>query len=67
MEDCNLVMFTHAINIFEECTSLKKSIPKDFFTSLLNDLLTKDLVTFSNLVLVEFMKPKRGLYATPSM
>ncbi len=66
MEDYNLVMFTHAMDFFKECASLKKLIPKHFFTSLLNNLSTKDLVTFGNLLSIEFMKPKRRLYAIPS-
>jgi hypothetical protein len=40
--------------------SLKKSISKHFFTSLL-----KDLVTIGNLLSIEFMEPNRWLYATP--
>jgi hypothetical protein len=36
MEDYNLAMFTHAMDFFKECASLKKSIPKHFFTNLLN-------------------------------
>jgi hypothetical protein len=38
MEDYNLAMFTHVINFFKECVSLKKRILEHFFTSLLNDL-----------------------------
>jgi len=49
MEDYNLAMFTHAMDFFKECASLKKLIPKCFFTSLLNNLSTKDLSTFGNL------------------
>jgi len=37
MEDYHLVMFTHAMDFFQERTSLKKPIPKHFFTSLLKD------------------------------
>jgi hypothetical protein len=48
MEDYNLAMFTHAMDFFEERVSLKKLIPKCFFTSLLNNLSTKDLLTFGN-------------------
>jgi hypothetical protein len=33
MEDYNLAMFTHAMDFFKERASLKKSIPKHFFTS----------------------------------
>jgi len=40
MEDYHWVMFTHAMEFFKECASLKKPIPKHFFTSLLNDLST---------------------------
>jgi hypothetical protein len=59
MEDYNLAMFTHAMDFFKEHVSLKKSIPKHFFISLLNDLSTKDLVTLGNLLSKKFMKPKR--------
>jgi hypothetical protein len=41
MEDYNLAMFTHAMDLFKERASLKKSIPKHFFISLLNNLSTK--------------------------
>jgi hypothetical protein len=40
MEDYNLAMFTHAMDFFKECVSLKKPIPEHFFTSLFNDLST---------------------------
>jgi hypothetical protein len=46
--------------------SLKQWIPKQFFTSLLKDLLTEDLVTFRNLLSTKFMEPNRQLHATPS-
>jgi len=45
MEDYNLVMFTHAMDFFKECGSLNKPILEHFFTSLLNDLSTKDLLS----------------------
>jgi hypothetical protein len=66
MEDYNWAMFTHAMDFFKEWASLKKSIPKYFFTSLLNDLSTKNLVTCGNLLSTKFMKPKRHFYATLS-
>jgi len=66
MEDYYLAMFTHAMDFFKECFSMKKSIPKHFFTSLLSVLLTEDLVMLGNLLSTKFMKPKRQLYATPS-
>jgi hypothetical protein len=66
MEDYYLAMFTHAMDFFKEHSSLKKSIPKHFFTSLLSDLLTEDLVMLGNLLSTKFMKPKRQLYAIPS-
>jgi hypothetical protein len=59
-------MFTHAMDFFKECSNMKKPIPKHFFTSLLNDFLTKDLVTLGNLLLTKSMKPKRQFYAIPS-
>jgi len=46
--DYNLVMFTHAMDFFKKCVSLKKPIPKYFFTSLLNNMSTKDLVALGN-------------------
>jgi hypothetical protein len=59
MEDYNLAMFTHAMNFFKECASLKKPIPKHFFTSLLNELSIEDLLTFGNLISIEFMNPQQ--------
>jgi hypothetical protein len=64
MEDYNLAMFTHAVDFFKKCLSMKKPILELFLTSLLNNLLTKDLVTLGNLLSIKFMKPKRRLYAT---
>jgi hypothetical protein len=57
-------MFKHAMDFFKERTSLKKSIPKHFFSSLLSDLSIKDLVTFGNLLSTKFLKPQRQFYAT---
>jgi hypothetical protein len=57
MENYNWAIFTHAMDFFKKHTSLKKLIPKHFFTSLLNDLLTEDLVNLGNLLSIEFMKP----------
>ncbi len=45
MEDYNLALFPHAMNFFKEHVSLKKQIPKHFFTNLLNDLQIEDLLT----------------------
>jgi hypothetical protein len=50
LEDYHWAMFTHAMDFFKEHTSLKKSILEHFFTSLLSDLSTKDLVTLGNLL-----------------
>jgi hypothetical protein len=58
MEDYNLAMFTHVMIFFKECMSLKKPILKHFFTSLLNNLSTKDLLTLGNLLSTEFMNPR---------
>jgi hypothetical protein len=66
MENYNWPMFTHAMNFFKERISLKKLIPKHFFISLLNNLLTKDLVTLDNLISTKFTKPQKHFYATPS-
>jgi hypothetical protein len=50
MEDYPWLMFTHAMEFFQECTSLKKPFPKHFFISLLQDLSTENLVSLSNLL-----------------
>jgi hypothetical protein len=60
MEDYHWVMFTHAMDFFFKCTSLKKLIPKHFFTSLLNNLLTEDLITLENMLSTKFLKPKNS-------
>jgi hypothetical protein len=65
VEDYHLVMFTHAMDFFQERASLKKSIPEHFFMSLLNGLLTEDLVTLGNFLSTKFMELSRQLYATP--
>jgi hypothetical protein len=54
MENYHGVMFTHAMDFFKELTSLKKPNPNDSFTSLFNNLLTKDLLTFGNMLSTEF-------------
>jgi hypothetical protein len=66
MEDYHWAMFAHAMDFFQECASLKKPMLKHFFASLLQDLSMEDLVSLSNLLLIEFMKPNRRLYATSS-
>jgi hypothetical protein len=66
MEDYHWAIFTYAMEFFKECTSLKKPILEHFFTSSFNDLLTKDLVTLVNLLSIEFLKPRKQLYATPN-
>ncbi len=58
MEDYNLAMFTHAMDFFKKHMSLKKLILKHFFTSLLNDLSTEDLLTLWNFLSTEFMNPR---------
>ncbi len=55
MEDYNLAMFTPTMDFCKKRVSLKKLIPKHFFTSLLNDLSTKDLLTLGNLLSIKFM------------
>jgi hypothetical protein len=52
-------MFTHAMDFFQKCASLKKSIPKHLFISLLKDLSMEDLVTLGNLLSIEFMEPNK--------
>jgi hypothetical protein len=59
MENYQWAMFTNAMELFQECTSLKKPIPKQFFISLLEVLSTKDLVSLGNLLSTKFMKPNR--------
>jgi hypothetical protein len=58
MVDYNLAMFTHAMDFFKECASFKKPILEHFFTSLLNDLSTKDLLTLENFLFTRFMNPQ---------
>jgi hypothetical protein len=50
MENYHWAMFTHAMDIFFKHASLKKLIQEHFFTSLLNNLSTKDLVSLENLL-----------------
>jgi hypothetical protein len=50
MEGYHWVMFTHAMECFQERTSLKKPFLQPFFTSLLQDLSTEDLVSLGNLL-----------------
>jgi hypothetical protein len=59
MEYYHWVMFTHTMDFFKECASLKKPIPQHFFTSLLNNLSTEELVTHGNLLSTKFLKPQR--------
>jgi hypothetical protein len=51
---------------FKERASLEKPIPRHFFTNLFNDLSIKDLVTLGNMLSIEFLKPQKQLYTTPS-
>jgi len=57
MEDYNLAMFTHAMDLFKKHASSKKLIPEHFLISLLNNLLIKDLLTLGNLLSTKFMNP----------
>ncbi len=57
MEDYNWAIFIDAMDFFKKCASLKKPILEHFFTSLLNDLSTKDLVMLGNIITTKFMKP----------
>jgi nucleoid DNA-binding protein len=57
MEDYILAMFTHVMDFLREHASLKKSVLKHFFTSLINNLSIEDLVTLGNLLSTKFMKP----------
>jgi hypothetical protein len=43
-------MFMHVMEFFQEHASLKKPIEEHLFTSLLQDLLTEDLVSLGNLL-----------------
>jgi hypothetical protein len=56
------LQFGYVMDFFKECASLKKPIPKHFFTNFLNDLSIEDLVTLGNLLSIEFMKPRQRLY-----
>jgi len=42
---------------FLKCVSLKTPIQEHFFTSLLQDLSMKDLVSLNNFLSTKFMKP----------
>jgi hypothetical protein len=57
MEDYNLAMFTHAMDFSKECANFIKLIPMHFFTSLLNELSIKELLTLGNLLSIEFINP----------
>jgi hypothetical protein len=57
-------MSTHAMDFFQERASLKKLILEHFFTTLLKELSTKNLVTLGNLLSIEFMEPNKRFYAT---
>jgi len=57
MENYNWVMFIDAMDFFKKCGNLKKPILEHFFTSLLNDLSTKDLVMLGIMFSTKFMKP----------
>jgi hypothetical protein len=65
MEDYHWAIFTNAMELIQKRASLKKPIPKHIFTSLLQDLSIKDLVSLGNLRSTEFMKPSGRFYATP--
>jgi hypothetical protein len=54
------------MNFFQECVSLKKPILEHLFTNSFQDLSTEDLVSLSNLLSTEIMKPSKRFYATPS-
>jgi len=41
MEDYNWAMLTHAMDLFKECMSLKKLIPKIFFYKLVEQFINK--------------------------
>jgi hypothetical protein len=58
MEDYNLVMFTQAMVFLKERASLKKLILEHFFTSLLNNLSTEDLLTLGNFLSTKFMNSR---------
>jgi hypothetical protein len=59
MEDYNLAMFTHAMDFLKKCANLNKLILDHFFTSLLKNLLTENLVTLRNLLSTKSMKPQQ--------
>jgi hypothetical protein len=48
MEDYHRAIFKHAMDFFQEWASLKKLIPKLFFTNFLKDLSMEDLVILGN-------------------
>jgi hypothetical protein len=50
VEDYNVAMYTHVMDFFKEQTNFLKLILTYFFTCLVNNLSTKDLVTLGNLL-----------------
>jgi hypothetical protein len=57
-------MFNHVMEFLEQCASLKKPLPKHYFTSFLKDLLNKDLVALCGLLATIIGIPKTRLYVT---
>jgi hypothetical protein len=58
-------MFKHAMEFLKQHASLKRPLPKHYFTSLLKDLSNEDLVAYVNNITTKFGKPKKRLYAIP--
>jgi len=57
-------MSKHVMEFLKQCASLKKPLPKYYFTSFLKEILNENLVALCELLAIEITKPQRSLYAT---
>jgi len=57
-------MFNHVMDFLKQCESLKKPLPKHYFTSFLKDLLKKNLVALCGLLATIIGILKTRLYVT---
>jgi hypothetical protein len=52
------------MEFLKQCISLKKPLPKHYFTSLLKRFIKQNLVSLYELLATKIAKSKRRLYAT---
>jgi hypothetical protein len=52
-------MFRHAMEFLKQYASLKKSLPKHYFTSLFKDLSNEDLVALCGLLATKIGKTQK--------